>query len=77
MASLSVRKLDDSTIERLRIRAATHGVSMEEEARRILQQAVGGPERLGKLAFDLFGRRHGVDLPRVTREPHEPLLLDE
>lgn len=77
MASLSVRKLDDSTIERLRIRAASRGVSMEEEARRILQQAVGGPERLGKLAFDLFGNGHGVDLPYVARDPHEPLKFDE
>lgn len=77
MASLSVRKLDDSTIERLRLRAASRGVSMEEEARRILQQAVGGPERLGKLALDLFGQAHGVDLPDVTRAPHDPLTFDE
>lgn len=77
MPSISVRKLDESTIERLRIRAATHGVSMEEEARRILQQAVEGPERLGKLALGLFGHEHGVDLPEVTRVPHEPLNFGE
>jgi plasmid stability protein len=50
---------------------------MEEEARRILQQALGGPEQLGKLAFDLFGRGHGVDLPEVKRAPHEPLKFSE
>ncbi|MDX2054649.1 MAG: hypothetical protein SFV15_19770 [Polyangiaceae bacterium] len=72
-----MRKLDDSTVERLRIRAASHGVSMEEEARRILQQAVSGPEQLGSLARRLFGQAHGVDLPHVTREPHEPLTFDE
>jgi len=77
MPSLSVRKLDASTIERLRIRAATHGVSMEEEARRILQHAVGGPEQLGKLAYDLFGHRHGVELPDANRGPHEPLNFSE
>ena len=40
MAGLSVRKLDDETLSRLRIRAAKHGVSMEEEVRRILKDAV-------------------------------------
>lgn len=33
MASLSIRKLDDETYDRLRDRAVRHGVSMEEEAR--------------------------------------------
>ncbi len=67
--------LDDSTVERLRIQAATHGVAMEEEARRILQQAVRGPERLGKRAFDLFGQGHGVDLPDRPRDPGEALTF--
>ena len=39
MASISVRKLDDDTLARLRIRAAKHGISMEEEARRIIRRA--------------------------------------
>ena len=43
MANLSIRKLDDDTITRLRIRAAHHRISMEEEARRILRQAVTPP----------------------------------
>lgn len=33
--SLSVNKLDAKVYKRLRMRAAKHGVSMEEEARRI------------------------------------------
>ena len=49
--SLSVRKLDDETLSRLRIRAAKHGVSMEEEARRILKDAVSAPDYLGDLAL--------------------------
>ena len=36
MASLSVRKLDVNVYEQLRVRAAKHGVSMEEEARQII-----------------------------------------
>jgi phosphopantothenoylcysteine decarboxylase/phosphopantothenate--cysteine ligase len=41
MASLTVRQLDDATKRRLRMRAARHGRSMEDEARTILRQAAG------------------------------------
>ncbi len=77
MASLSVRKLDEDTLSRLRVRAAKHGVSMEEEARRILKEAVGAPDRLGDLALRIFGPRHGVDLELPERTAHEPLDLSE
>ena len=77
MASLSVRKLDDETLSRLRIRAAKHGVSMEEEARRILKEAVGVPEHLGDFALEIFGSKHGVDLQLPESTPHEPLDLTE
>jgi len=40
MASLTIRKLDDSVKAKLRVRAAEHGRSMEEEARSILEGAV-------------------------------------
>lgn len=40
MASITIRKLDDSLKTRLRIRAAEHGRSMEEEARAILAGAL-------------------------------------
>lgn len=40
MASLTVRNLDDEDKRGLRIRAASHGVSMEEEARRIIRHAL-------------------------------------
>ena len=77
MASLSVRKLDDETLSRLRIRAAKHGVSMEEEARRILKEAVGAPDQLGDFALEIFGSKHGVDLQLPEKTPHEPLDLTE
>jgi len=75
MASLSVRKLDEETLARLRVRAARHGVSMEEEARRILREAVAAPERLGDLARQLFGPEHGVELELPAHVPHPPLDL--
>jgi plasmid stability protein len=71
MANPSVRRLDEDTLKRLRLRAAERGVSVEEEVRRILRDAVNGPERVGDLALALFGDAHGVelDLPVRTVDP--------
>ena len=41
MASITIRNLDDDIKQRLRLRAAMHGRSMEEEARDILRAAPG------------------------------------
>lgn len=54
MPSHSVRRLDHETYEQLRVRAERGGVSMEEEARRILKRALAAPDRLGDLATELF-----------------------
>ena len=69
MASITIRGIDDELKERLRIRAARHGHSMEEEARIILRSAVGGitgPELLN-LTERLFGEEHGVELELSSR----------
>lgn len=76
MPSLSVRKIDADLYERLRIRAAQRGVSMEEEVRRILKRAVAAPERLGDLALEYFGV-NGVELELPSREPHDPMPFGE
>lgn len=73
MASLSIRRLDDETYDRLRDRATRKGVSMEEEARQILKRAVSPPERLGDLFLKVFGPLGGADLEIPPREPHEPM----
>lgn len=44
MASLTIRKLDDALKKHLRMRAARHGRSMEDEARTILRGAVAGDD---------------------------------
>ena len=75
MGNLSVRRLDQQTLEGLRVRAAEHGVSMEEEARRILAEAVAAPRRLGDMAVSLFGPSFGVELESSPRVPHTPLDL--
>ena len=59
MPGISVRKLDEETIVRLRMLAAKHGVSMEEEVRQILQRAVSAPDQLGDLAVKLFSPAYG------------------
>ncbi len=76
MPSLSVRRIDSDVYERLRIRAAQHGVSMEEEVRRILRRSVAAPERLGDLALQFFGA-DGVELELPSREPHDPMSVGE
>jgi plasmid stability protein len=71
MASLTVRNLDPTVKERLRVRAARHGRSMEEEVRSILQDAagpVGADQDLGSIALSLFGPDHGVELEVPPRE---------
>jgi plasmid stability protein len=45
MGQLTVRKLDDEIIRRLKIRAAEHGRSAEAEHREILKQALLGEAR--------------------------------
>lgn len=72
MASITIRNLDDKTKARLRMRAAQHGRSMEEEARRLLRAALGRDAvRESKLAerirarFEALG---GVDLELPPRE---------
>lgn len=49
MASLTIRNLDDDVRDRLRVRAAQHGRSMEAEVRAILTESLdsGAPTRLG------------------------------
>ncbi len=77
-ASITIRNLDPSIKERLRVRAAQHGHSMEAEARRILQSAL--EERSRPPVRHLYGRVRArfaplggvnLDLPpcEPTREP--------
>ena len=72
MASITIRRLDDTVKTKLRLRAASHGRSMEEEAREILKAGltVRRPPRLN-LAESI--RRHvdplgGVELALRSRE---------
>ncbi len=60
MTSLTIRNLDEATKKRLRIRAARHGVSMEEEVRRILKEALRPAEEPSELGTRLRDRFAGL-----------------
>ena len=70
MATITIRNIEDSVKERLRVRAATHGHSMEEEARVILKRAVGGVSGsdLWDMSRQLFDGENGVALDVPSRD---------
>ncbi len=81
MASITIRNLDDSLKSKLRIQAAVHGRSMEDEARDILRSALNqespAPKNLGTAINALFKPLGGFDMPEIPREPmREPPSFD-
>ena len=56
MASITIRNLDDAVKQNLRVRAAQHGRSMEEEARDILRRAVELQDPVGNLGASIHRR---------------------
>lgn len=82
MASITIRNLDDDLKRRLRIRAAEHGRSMEEEARDILrdvlEKALSPRPKTGLEMFReiraLVEPLGGIELEPLPREPirHPP-----
>jgi antitoxin FitA len=79
MAALSIRDLDDAVREKLRLRAAQHGRSMEAEIRDILTAAVAEDAPATDLfnaLTDRFSRLGGVelDLPARSTSPRAASL---
>lgn len=73
MASLTIRSLDERLKARLRVRAASRGRSMEEEARQILRTALDESQppstNLAERIRRRFAKLGDVRLPIATREP--------
>ena len=72
MASITIRNLEDDIKQRLRVRAAERGRSMEEEARDILRRVVGESAPPRNLAAAIRARvapSERVDLDLPAREP--------
>lgn len=79
MASLTIRQFDDELKALLRVQAARHGCSMEQEARNILRRAVQpSPVDAGfaQRIHQRFASLEAEDLPipkrRLARLPHTP-----
>lgn len=74
MATITIRQIDDKTKMKLRIRAAHHGCSMEEEAREILRASLNAPaaqprENLAEAIRKRFAPLGGLELELPKREP--------
>jgi plasmid stability protein len=73
MATMTIRGLDDQLKARLRVQAAMHGRSMEDEARDILRTALSVELTSGKSLVESIRARiaplGGVDLEQPAREP--------
>ena len=70
MAILTIRNLEDSIKAKLRIVAAEHGQSMEEEVRQILKRSLINESREKGLATRInqhFAEAGGVSLPLKNR----------
>lgn len=76
MASMTIRNLDEPLKARLRIRAAQHGRSMEDEARDILRTALSMEAESGQSLVDAIRGRieplGGVELELPLREAIRP-----
>jgi plasmid stability protein len=73
MGSILIRKVDDRLKRKLRVRAAKHGRSMEDEARDILKSALSKEAQPPRNLYDAIRARieplGGVDLPELPSEP--------
>jgi plasmid stability protein len=73
VASITIRNLDDDLKARLRLRAARHGRSMEEEARDVLRTALAVQESQPANLVDAIRKRFAkigpIDLAIPPRHP--------
>lgn len=73
MATMTIRNIDDQLKARLRVQAAIHGRSMEDEARDILRAALSVEPVQGKSLVEAIRARieplGGVELELPGREP--------
>ena len=77
MANLSIRRLDEDTVRRLRVRAEREGISLEETVRRVLRTAVVDEEPLGTLIRRIVGRGFDIELPQREFDTPIDFAVDE
>jgi len=76
MASITIRNVDGALRTRLRLRAAQHGRSLQDEAREILRTGLSrNPAQATNLAAAIrsrFAPLGGVELPPTPRQAIRP-----
>ena len=72
MGSLSIRRLEDETLTRLKARAKRNSLSLEETVRRILRAAVVDEAPLGTTIRRIVGE-DGFNLELRRREIDSPI----
>lgn len=65
MAQLLVRSIDDSLVQKLKRRASAHGLSVEEEHRRILKEVLNRPAEEKPSLMGFLLSEEGQVLPEV------------
>ena len=76
MASITIRNLHEATKQRLRIRAAERGHSMEEEARGLIERGlapVSKPADGGKWVDDMLARMRAIGDAEFELPAGEPM----
>jgi antitoxin FitA len=76
MTTITIPNLEEAVEARLRVRAAAHGRTIEEEALDILRNALnrepGRPANLAASIRARFAPLGGVELPEPQRKPLDP-----
>lgn len=82
MAQFIVRNLEETLKQQLKQRASRHGVSMEEEVRQILRNAIAANETPDQsLGSRISARFHEIgitkDLPELRGSEIKPVTFEE
>ncbi len=72
MRQLIVRQIEEKVVEKLKERAGLHGVSMEEEHRRILREALLGSSRKRPSFKEYLRRMPDLGSDELFERAHDP-----
>jgi hypothetical protein len=76
MPNISVRKINQDVYTALLLRAKAHGVSMEEEVRRIITEAVSQKKSISSIFSEHFSDGMADTLKIPSHKSHNPIDLN-
>lgn len=77
MATITVRRLDDSVMRRLKAQAEINGRSLEGEVRQILGAAVDNDMEAKRRAFVVLSERLRKEIPNRSQESSTALIRED